>query len=234
MDVIAIIPARGGSKGLPRKNLRMLGGKPLIAYSIAAACGAGLATLVSTEDQEIARTACALGAEVLARPLELAGDDITTNVVVEHVLGALAAQGRRFSHLALLQPTSPLRSAFHVAEGLASFEKSSERSLIAVCAADHHPYKDFRLDGGTLAPLFGAEFLERPRQGLDPVFRQNGALYVIGVRDFLATRRFYCPPCMPYVMSREDSIDIDNELDLDVAEAILRRRARPVAMDETP
>lgn len=229
MKLVAILPARGGSKGLPRKNIRHLDGRPLIAYSVAAAkeCTAVAATYISTEDDEVAAVAASLGVPVIRRPKLLAEDHVMTNVVIEHALSFLAGRNEHYTHFVLLQPTSPLRGPAHVTEAIKRFSQSSARSLISVCATEHHPFKDFRIDGDQLTPLFSTEFLERPRQSLEPVYRQNGAIYIAQVDDFLRERHFYVPPCVPLIMTREDSIDIDNQADLDLAEVVLRRRGFP-------
>ena len=212
---------------MPRKNIRRLCGRPLIAYSIAAAKAskAVTATYVSTEDSEISAIASSLGVPVIPRPQDLAGDGTKTNAVIEHALTFLTERGERFTHVLLLQPTSPLRTALHVTESLRLFSQSNARSLISVCIAEHHPFKDFRIARDRLEPLFTADVLDQPRQVLEPVYRQNGAIYIAGVTDFLARHSFYLPPCLPFVMSHEDSLDIDNQIDFDLAATILNRRS---------
>src|SRR5581483_7052056 len=121
MRLIAIIPARGGSKGVPRKNIRPLNGRPLIAYSIAAAQAATSVQdiVVSTDSQEIAEISRGLGAEVRLRPAALSADDTPTRDVLEHVVNELAAEGDRPDAVLTLQPTSPLRTARHIDEAIA-------------------------------------------------------------------------------------------------------------------
>jgi len=225
--ILAIIPARGGSKGLPRKNLLPLAGKPLVAHSIEAAlqCPLVTRTCVSTEDAEIAKIALEWGTERIQRPPELALDSVQNDDVVVHALEVMQAQGHTFDHVVLLQPTSPLRTAQHLEACLAAYLGSSASSTMSVCSVEHHPAKAIRIEAGRVVPFTNEKDMERQRQDLPMVFRQNGAIYGIGTADFLAVRRFYCPPCIPYVMAREDSIDIDERLDLELAEQRLRQRA---------
>ncbi len=225
--IVAIITARGGSKGLPGKNIKDLAGKPLIAYSIEAGLNCPLidATIVTTDDEEIAAVSKDCGAEIIERPAELATDTASSYDAAAHALETLADQGREFETFALLQPTSPLRTARHLEECLSTFLASDAKSAISVCETAHHPYKDFTVEDGALKPLFSEDQLDKPRQSLPPVYRQNGAIYVMGRDDFLnETDNFYLAPVMPYIMSQEDSIDIDTELDMKIAESILLKR----------
>lgn len=223
----AIITARGGSKGLPRKNVLPLGGKPLIAHTVEAALGCPLliGAWVSTDDAEIADAARMAGAGVIERPADLASDTSTSSDAVAHAIHALREAGQDFSHFALLQPTSPLRTAAHLTACLEQFAAGDFASAISVCETEHHPQKMLRLDGaGRLAPFSDASDLQRRRQDLPAVYRQNGAIYVMGVDDFLTRAEgFYLEPAMAYVMSHRDSIDIDTATDLLVAEALLAR-----------
>lgn len=224
-SVMAIIPARGGSKGVPRKNLVQIAGRPLIAWTIEAAlnCSAVTETWVSTEDDEIADVARALGAGVIARPSELAGDRSSSSDVVRHALLArrdMAAPAPEI--FALLQPTSPLRTARHLDDALALF-RGEVRSVISVCPVDHHPLKMLiETANGRLVPVGEPEDLERPRQALPPAFRQNGAIYVMRAEDFLAGEGgFLVQPMAPYRMPVRDSIDIDTLADVEAAASLL-------------
>ncbi len=225
---MVLITARGASKGLPRKNLRLLSGKPLIAYSIEAALGAeGVGRcIVSTEDPEIKEVSLTLGAEVIDRPDELATDRALSRDVIRHIIEQLAASGDMPYRFMLLQPTSPLRNSFHIDACLADFFAGSYRSAISVTEAEHHPYKEFRSEAGQLVPLFGIEYLDRPRQTLPEVFRQNGAIYLTETSCFLEQASFFIPPVMPFLMRADESIDIDTEQDLLVAEMLLEMRRR--------
>jgi CMP-N-acetylneuraminic acid synthetase len=223
--IIAVIPARGGSKGLPRKNVRLLGGKPLIEWSIEAALGARhvTRTCVSTEDAEIAEIARRAGAEVIMRPERLALDHVQNNDVVRHVLETVGVD--RYRHLALLQPTSPLRRAEHLDGCIEAYLQPGIRTAMTVAPVDHHPGKSVVLsDEGLVEPFTSLADMERRRQEMTPCFRQNGAVYLVTVEDFLSLNRFYLPPCAGYRMSGDESVDIDCELDLIVAEFLLARR----------
>lgn len=225
LRTVAIITARGGSKGLPRKNVLPLAGKPLIAHTIEAALGCPLVTgaWVSTDDAEIADAARKAGAGVIERPADLASDTSSSSDAVAHAIESLRAAGHDFTHFVLLQPTSPLRNAAHLTECLQQFAMGEFASAISVCESEHHPQKMLKLNGeGRLVPFSQASDLQRRRQDLPVVYRQNGAIYVMGVDDFLTRAEgFYLEPVMPYVMSHRDSVDIDTATDLLVAEALL-------------
>lgn len=225
-DVIGYIPARGGSRGLSRKNLRPLAGKPLLAWSICVAQAAeSIGTVfVDTEDAEIKQVALEWGAEVIDRPAELALDHTLTSDTLRHALAVLEKQGRVAEHIALLQPTSPLRIASDVDGCVEAYLASGARSALTVSAARKNPYKSFLIEDGLLAPLFDARQLHAPRQELPEVFDQNGAVYVISAETFLAEGQFYVPPAVPYVMPADRSLDIDDETDLVIAEALIGKR----------
>jgi CMP-N,N'-diacetyllegionaminic acid synthase len=224
MNYAALIPARGGSKGLPRKNIIDLAGKPLIAYSIEAGlgCTAMGGVYVTTDDAEIASVSVRHGAQHIARPSALATDNASTFVAIEHAIAALAERGEKPEHIVLLQPTSPLRDASHLAEAISAYEAADAPALISVCEEEHHPYKSFRVDGsGRLEPLFDAASLSKPRQELPKIYRQNGAIYIIRTETLLREKSFYVAGCVPYVMSAVTSVDVDTAEDLLRCAAIL-------------
>lgn len=224
MRVHAIITARGGSKGLPRKNVLPLAGKPLIAHTILAArgCGALARCLVTTEDAAIKRVSLRWGAEVIDRPARLAGDRTSSVDVVLHALGELEAQGDLPEAFVLLQPTSPLRGAVHVSACLRALLSSRAACAISVTPSAHPPHKDFLIRSGRLRPLLGRRFLGLPRQALPEVYSPNGAIYAIRTAVFRRERSFFAEPALPYVMDAEHSVDIDRAVDLRLAEALLR------------
>jgi N-acylneuraminate cytidylyltransferase/CMP-N,N'-diacetyllegionaminic acid synthase len=224
MKYAALIPARGGSKGLPRKNILDLAGKPLIAYSIEAALASSSVNgvYVTTDDAEIAIVSIRHGAQHIARPAALATDNASTFVAIEHAIAVLTEKGSRPENIVLLQPTSPLRNASHVTEAIAAYEAVGAPALISVCEAEHHPYKNFRVgDDGKLEPLFDVASLSKPRQELPKVYRQNGAIYIIGTETFLREKSFYVAGCLPYIMDIACSVDIDVQADLVEAEKLL-------------
>ena len=223
--ILAIIPARGGSKGLAGKNIKVFDGKPLIAYSIEAAlnCKSVTRCIVSTEDPKIKRLALKYGAETIDRPYKLATDEVRAHEVVVHVLDELKKESYFPDYIILLQPTSPLRSSEHIQDCIDSFLKSGAASAISVSAATHHPYKSFFMKDGLLEPLFTSESLEMRRQALPEAFSPNGAIFLISSSTFLSKKVFYVPPAMPYVMDYKFSIDIDNEVDFLAAETIQKK-----------
>lgn len=223
--VVAIITARGGSKGLPRKNIKQLCGKPLIAHSISAALGCALVDrcIVSTEDAEIKAVSLKWGAEVVDRPASLATDTSLSRDVVRQVLGELASQQRLPEYFVLLQPTSPLRTDRHLTEAIEQFFASGKASAVSVTEMEHHPYKCFKVIGDEWMPVIDYETLEAPRQTLPRMYRPNGAIYLLPSSAFLKEGAFFVPPVHPYIMNRESSIDIDDAADLFLAEMLLSK-----------
>lgn len=213
---------------MPRKNLRLLNGKPLIAYSILAAkgCASISRCIVSTENPEIKKVSLQWGAEVIDRPLELASDLALSQDVVRHVLERLRNENDLPEFFALLQPTSPLRNAVHLQSCLDAFLKSDALCAISVTEADHHPYKLFSFERNVLSPLFDVESLDKPRQMLPKLYRQNGAIYIMRTELFLEKNSFFISPAMPFFMTREESVDIDTEFDLMIAGFFLERGQR--------
>lgn len=221
--VYAIITARGGSKGVPRKNIRMLHGKPLIAYSILAALACPLISrcLVTTDDADIKQISLQWGAEVIDRPAELSTDTSLSQDVVRHALEYIEKGLGLPEYFVLLQPTSPMRNAAHLQECLASYLNSDYLSAISVTEMEHHPYKCLTVDQGKLNPFHDVYSLDKPRHLLPKIYRQNGAIYVLKTTDFLQHNSFFIPPAMPFVMSQQESIDIDSEFDFFLAERII-------------
>lgn len=219
--VLGIIPARGGSKGLLRKNLRPIGGIPLIGHSIQAAlqCNAIDQVVVSTEDPEIAAVAASFGVTVIDRPIHLATDTVQNNDVVRH---AIEAMGQQFKYVTLLQPTSPLRRASHIDDCLQALLNGQARSVMTVTSVEYHPGKALFLDAcSEVRPFTTAWDMEARRQDLPMVYRQNGAVYALAISDFMSENKFILPPCRASIMPQDCSIDIDNEFDLLFAENLL-------------
>lgn len=223
--VLAIIPARGGSKGIPRKNLCELAGKPLIVHSIehAQATSQIDEVVVSTDDEAIAVVASAAGAEVLYRPPELARDDTPTLPVLLHVLTHY--QGSRSpARVVTIQPTSPLRRASDLACAIDLLDPTFD-AVVGVCCVEHSPYKMFRIHDDTLRPLIPGIVPGTPRQHLPAVYRENGAVYVTW-RDVLVQQgSIWGTRTRPYLMDVASSVDIDTPLELSVAELLLKERS---------
>lgn len=225
---IAIVPARGGSKGLPRKNIAPLGGKPLIAHTIDAARAALSIEriIVSTEDPEIASIARKYGAEVpFLRPLELAADETPSLCVIQHALAHLkAAEGCEPEIVVLLQPTSPLRGPTDIDQAVSILEKMGADSVVSVCASEHHPAWMRRLEAGRVYPFLEDAPEYTRRQDLPPVYRLNGAIYATRRRVILEENRILGRDTRALIMSAESSVDIDTELDLQFASSIFQQR----------
>ena len=222
LSVLALITARGGSRGLPRKNLREVGGKSLIARAVEAAQGAGTVdrVVLSSEDPEIVQAALLAGCEVpFLRPAELATPDARSNDVVTHALETLP---ERYDLLVLLQPTSPLRTAADIDGAVRLCVEAGAPACISVTAVDKPPQWTFELDGaGRMVPLMPEQVEAHQRQALAPAYAVNGAVYVARC-DWISRREsFLSPDTRGYLMPRERSIDIDDELDLVLAEALL-------------
>lgn len=222
-STVAVITARGGSKGLPRKNLKVLAGKPLVVWSIEAALQARRiqAVVVSTDDDEIARVSEAAGATIVRRPPELSGDLALSEDAVRHALETTRAHDMGHTHVTLLQPTSPLRRAHHIDEMIDAAIAGVYVSAVAVTQPEAHPLKMLVIRDGQLEPVGEWKHLMSPRQQLPRAVRQNGAIYWLPVDTFLAKNTFFVPPIYAYEMPRELSIDIDHPEDLAACEKLL-------------
>lgn len=220
--VAAIIPARGGSKGIPRKNLVPLCGRPLIAYTIRAALESRSVTetFVTSDCAEILAAARQAGAQTIRRPDALATDEASCEAAVLHALDFLRDQrGYAPEVIVLLQPTSPLRQAGDIDEAFAHFRSSGADALISGTEPESHPLKQMLVAAdGTLSALTDdptAPF--RSRQFLPRAFKPNGAIYIIRTDSFRRTGLFFGERTVPFYMEREKSIDIDTAADLEKA-----------------
>lgn len=223
MKIVAIITARGGSKGLPRKNLLDLNGKPLIAHTIDAALKSTIFSkiVVTTDDDEIKKVSLNYDAQVIDRPKELATDTASSLDVIQHALTVL--QEDNFSNFMLLQPTSPLRNATHIQEAVAKYTGENAKSLVSVTETEHTPYKLLVESDNGIIPLFSNEYLTMPRQKLPTTYRINGAIYISNVSSFLKTKDLFQEPLTIYQMNQQESIDIDTKVDLDNCENIIQK-----------
>lgn len=211
--VIAVIPARGGSKGVPRKNIREVCGKPLLAYSVEAARQSQYidTLVVSTEDLEIQAIAKALGVIVLVRPKELAQDDTPGVMTALHAIETY----KDYDYVVLLQPTSPLRTAEDIDGTIEHCLALGAPSCVSVCEAAVNPYSLFELgEQDTLCRFLPGEVSTR-RQDLKPFFKLNGAVYVADIQWVMRERRFMSPETRAYQTPLERSLDIDTEEDLE-------------------
>lgn len=224
--VLAIIPARGGSKGVPHKNIRLLAGKPLIGYTIGAAIASRHLTdfVTSTDDDEIATVAKSFGSTVIRRPSKLATDDAPMDPTIEHALNECETQAGRYDYVLVLQPTAPFRTSDDIDNSIELLEKSGETSLTSVyLVEDAHPARMYRLDNDRLVP-YEQEPLARLRQTLPPVYHRNGAIYGRKTVPFRTEHTLLGSSIIPYIMPRSRSINIDDELDFAFAEYLMERR----------
>ncbi len=228
---LAIVPARAGSKRIPHKNKRLLAGKPLIEWTLNSAKGSLLIDeiYVSTDDADIQKIAEDLGIKTPnLRPEELALDESKTVDVVRHVLDEYAQKGLFFDYIILLQPTSPLRTSAHIDEAIRLFIDKKAGSVTSVCKSEHSPLWSNTLPESMCMDSFLPKELQNKRsQDLDVYYRLNGAIYIVKSDLLLRTDSFIADEnSFAYVMSNEDSVDIDEPLDFDIAEMIINKRSR--------
>jgi N-acylneuraminate cytidylyltransferase len=225
--ITAIIPARGGSKGVPKKNIRHLDGKPLIHHTIDAAKMSRYIDhiIVSTDDDEIASVAATGGITIIKRPEELAGDKSPTIDAILHALEECARKEVHPDVVVLLQPTSPLRSVADIDEAIGLYLEGDCESVISVTESAHPPYWNMIIDGGYLQPLYDQEVLKKRRQDLPQTYLPNGAIYIASHEVLKQYRSFYTPKTKPYYMSPENSLDIDTEIDFLVADSIIKHKS---------
>lgn len=232
LTILGVIPARGGSKGVPRKNIRPLAGRPLIAWTIAAAKESLLLsrTVVSTEDPEIARVARDCAGDVpFMRPAVLATDVAKSHPVLVHALQAVEdPEGRRYDYVLTLQPTSPFRTGADIDALIRLLEPGRPASGVSVVSAPSHPLKAKRIVNGRLSDWFPdhPEPEGVPRQALPEAWVRNGALYVTR-RDVLLGGSIYGGDTVPLVMPADRSMDINTEFDFEIAEFLATRLSRP-------
>ncbi|MFT6901227.1 MAG: CMP-N,N'-diacetyllegionaminic acid synthase [Colwellia sp.] len=224
--VLAIIPARGGSKRLPRKNVLPLCGKPLIVWSIEAAQQSSYIDkiMVSTDDAEIAKIAEQYGAEVpFIRPSKLASDVASTIDVIIHAVNYYKANGEKYDYVMILQPTSPLRSSRHISGAIKLLQEKKADAIISVCETEHSPLWANTLSESSSLELFLREEIKNKRsQDLPKYYRLNGAIYLINVINLLAEKTmFISNNIYAYKMNKKSSVDIDEDLDFLFAECIL-------------
>jgi len=221
MKIIAIIPARGGSKGIAKKNIIDLAGKPLMAWSIDAALQSAYIskTIVSSDDQQILAVAAEYGAQPLLRSKDLATDSSPTAPLVVHALEHYQALGEKFDYMVLLQPTSPLRQSKDIDQAIEQMIEQKASALISVFIPKHTPFKAFKENAqGFLEGLVDNETPFKRRQDLPPTYMPNGAIYIVAVASFLKSHQLFTDNTIPYIMPESQSLDIDT-LD-DMAQAL--------------
>lgn len=217
---LAIIPARGGSKGIKHKNLALLKNKPLIFYTIDAAKSASCIDeiIVSSDDDMILDYAKTQGIKTLKRPVELALDDTTSDKVILHTLTIY----KSYENVILLQPTSPLRTAKHIDKAYEIFKNADANALISVCEYDNKILKAFVCDeNDNLKGICNDRYPFMPRQKLPKTFMSNGAIYILKTKDFLQNPNFLQSNTKYFLMDEKSSMDIDTLEDLKKVEEII-------------
>jgi N-acylneuraminate cytidylyltransferase len=226
MNSLIIIPARGGSKGIPGKNIKLLNGKPLIQYTIEAAqeIFPNDSICVSTDSHEIKSCVQKIGLDVpFMRPLELSTDEAGSFEVLLHALRFYNKKGYNPETIILLQPTSPLRTSYHIKEAIKLYESYSDIDmLVSVCETKSNPY--FSLfeenSNGLLIKSKESNFIRR--QDCPKVWEYNGAIYIISVDSLKIYSSLAFPNVKKYVMTETESVDIDSEMDFYLAELIMK------------
>ena len=218
---LAIIPARGGSKRLPRKNILDLCGKPLISWSIEAALKSKYISkvVVSSDDEEILNISSNFGADIIKRPYELANDTATTFDTVKHTIDNF----ENYDYIVLLQPTSPLRNEKHIDEAIELLEEKQADAIVSVCEMDHSPlWSNILPEDGNMRGFLREEILNKRSQDLEKYYRLNGAVYICKTDKLLENKSFFLKDnIFAYIMDRKSSIDIDEEIDFLFAERVI-------------
>ena len=226
MEILYIIPARGGSKGLPGKNIRLLGNKPLIAYSIEAAVNSIFkgTVIVSTDDEEIATVGKKYGAAVpFMRPDELATDAASTMDLVFHAINFYKQQHVFFDLVVVLQPTSPLRTSSDIDLAISLMKEKKVDAVVSVCESEHHPlWTNMLPPDGSMKNFIRDEVKGKNRQQLPLNFRLNGALYISKSEALETYKGFIHEKTIAYIMPTDRSVDIDHEIDFKLAELLLK------------
>lgn len=228
MKNLAIIPARSGSKGVADKNIKLLVGKPLLAYTIEAAVKSGVfeRIMVSTDAEKYAVIAREYGAEVpFLRSAENSSDTASTWDSVKEVLNGYARSDEKFDSVCVLQPTSPLRTDQDIVSGYDLFRRREANAVVGVCAMEHsHVYANTLQEDGCMDGFVPKEIATVSRQALQPYYRINGALYILREEYLWTMASPYDKGSYAYIMPAERSVDIDTEYDFMLAEYLLKQR----------
>lgn len=239
--VLAIVPARGGSKGLPGKNLRLLDGRPLVAWPVSAALGAASVdrVIISTDDVAIAEAALTAGADVpFLRPAHLANDTASSMDVVLHALDTLATQGHEYEYVILMEPTSPLTESSDVEDALSRLRAAGAAAdaIVGICRVEStHPEYDVRRDpNGLISPYAAPDFKSlRRRQEIEELYFLEGSLYISRVEAFRRYKTFYHERTLGYEVPRWKSMEVDDMYDFIMVEAVVRQREEIRRIEES-
>lgn len=235
MEVLAIIPARGGSKGLPRKNVLPLAGKPLIAYTIEQALAAEQVTrvVVSTDDAEIADVSRCFGAEVIDRPDEISGDAAGSESALLHTLEQLkSAENYRPDLIAFLQCTAPLTTAEDIDGAITALRDQNADSVLAATAFHYFLWR--QLPDGTVDGINHEKSARPLRQDREPQYVETGSVYVMKTAGFLAAKHRFFGTTAMYIVAPEHALEIDEPSEFRQAEALLRLRAEEHQQEALP
>jgi N-acylneuraminate cytidylyltransferase len=221
---IAIIPARSGSKGLKDKNIIDLCGKPLMVYSVEAALKTGCfdKVIVSTDSEKYGAIAKSVGAEVMYRGEELSNDKATTYDVLKDLLGRVDGD---IDYFVLLQPTSPMRSKKHILEAIEKFESNMDRFdfLVSMSEADHAKVLVNPIDDDESLKYFDTDFANYRRQSFKD-YCPNGAIFIGKPEAYIQRGHFFGDKSIAFIMDKYDSVDIDDEIDYELAQICMRKR----------
>lgn len=219
---LAIIPARGGSKRLPRKNVLEIGGKPLISWSIEAGLSSKYIdrVIVTSDDEEILKISKQYNAETIKRPTSLSNDTATTFSALKHTIDTV---DNNYDYIILLQPTSPLRTSAHIDEAIEYMGLKSADAMISVAETDHSPFWSNTIPkDGNMNNFLKDEVKNKRSQDLEKFYRLNGAIYICRTSELLKEESFFIQDkIFAYKMDRQSSIDIDNHIDFEIANLFL-------------
>lgn len=227
-NILGLIPARGGSKGLPRKNIKPLLGKPLIAWTIEQALASRYLDrlVVSTDDKEIAEISKKYGADVpFMRPKELAKDNAKGIDVVLHAIYWLKENDnrRQYDLIILLQPTSPLKTTEDIDKAIELLFLKEAKAIVSVCEVDHHPlWANTLPEDGCMKDFIKQEIMNKNRQELPVFYRLNGAIYLAYCNYIKKQKSFFGEKTFAYIMPKSRSVDIDDEIDFKLAEILMK------------
>jgi CMP-N-acetylneuraminic acid synthetase len=223
--VLALIPARGGSKGIHRKNMRLVLGRPLVSFTIDAALNSNIieSIYLSSDDDEILRFGKDCGIEVIVRPSKFSSDEASASDVVQHFISQISKDLYiKDPYIIYLQPTSPLRTASCIDDAFSLMKREGAHTLISLVEFEKSPFKTFSIDeNGRLQSIFQEKISNARRQDLPSAYIPNGAIYIFRISDFLERNGFPSNGAIPYLMSKECSIDIDTETELNCVESIM-------------
>lgn len=224
MKHLAIIPARSGSKGLKDKNIKLLNGKPLMAYTIQAAISSKIfdEVMVSTDSNKYADIALEYGASVpFLRSDELSNDVASSWDVVKDIVSKYSEQGLEFDVVTLLQPTSPLRTKEDIVNSYALFMEKRANIVTSVCETEHSPLWMGTLPSDlSMEKFVNSSLIGKPRQQLETHYRFNGAIYIVKTQYLLESKELYKHKSYAYVMDKEHSVDIDDDIDFALAKIL--------------